>query len=121
MSLWEGDVREFLIAMALVLGGCTAGGGAPPSTASSYGAAAVTDYGRLSLRLSPGMSEKDVIGLLGEPKKSDVSSCGGATSRPWQCKIWKYGEWPLSGGLAVYFGQNSTGAWVVSSWNNSPM
>ena len=61
-------MRAFLIAMALALGGCTAGSGAPPS-ASSYGAAPAADYGRLSLRLNPGMSEKDVIGLLGRAKE----------------------------------------------------
>jgi hypothetical protein len=114
----------------LMLGGC---GGAPPSTASSYDATvtpvqrydaapAVTpvqqsskDYGRLSLRLNPGMSEKDVIGLLGEPKLSDLQTCGAATPHPWQCKIWKFG-YPVK--LGVIFGQNSTGAWVVNSWNN---
>ena len=112
-------MRAFLIAMAIVLGGCAA----PPSTASSYDATPTVtpvqqsskDYGRLSLRLNPGMSEKDVIGLLGEPKQSDLQTCGGATPKPWQCKIWKY-SYSIGRGLSVQFSQNSTGAWVVNSW-----
>jgi hypothetical protein len=78
------------------------------------------NYPSLSLRLNPGMSEQQVINLLGQPKKSDLTTCGQDVGKPWQCKLWTYG-FPFGNGLTVSFRQEDlTGGWVVNNWQTSP-
>jgi hypothetical protein len=58
------------------------------------------------------MSEQDVITTIGQPTKSTLDMCGGATGHPWQCKTLVYGL----AELIVYFRQDAKGTWVVNSW-----
>ena len=74
--------------------------------------------GHLGLLLKPGMTEQDVINVLGQPKQSNLETCGGATGHPWGCKIWIYG-YPLGKGLRVYFHEGQPNTWLVDNWTNS--
>jgi hypothetical protein len=103
-------VRSTLWLCVLVLSGCTAA--APPVQTPP-----TPNYAQMSLRLKPGMSEREVITSLGQPTRSDLSTCGGNVGRPWQCKTLVYGL-PGLDGLAIYFGQDASGAWVVNSWQS---
>jgi hypothetical protein len=62
------------------------------------------------------MSEQHVIKLLGEAKRSDLSTCGQAVGTPWRCKTWDYGDL-LGQGLSITF-HETAGGWVVVSWNS---
>jgi hypothetical protein len=77
------------------------------------------DYRRLSFRLTAGMSEQDVINLLGQARQSALTTCGQDVGKPWSCKMWVYGfgSGILGNGLLVNFRQDdSTGAWGVNGW-----
>jgi hypothetical protein len=37
------------------------------------------------------MTEKEVEGQLGEPTKTEMSTCGQSLGQPWQCKQYVYG------------------------------
>jgi hypothetical protein len=101
-------VRAFLIALAsaLVLSGCAMPKTATPETQR--------DWGHLSLQLKRGMTEQDVINLLGEPAHSSLDTCGGATGRPWGCKVWVYGLQ----NLRIYFHESQPNTWLVDSWTS---
>ena len=75
------------------------------------------DYRNLNLKLKPGMSEQNVIDLLGQPTSSKLTSCAQALGQPWPCKIFVYGS-DGANSLAILFRSgDSTGTWVVSSSN----
>jgi len=61
------------------------------------------------------MTEQQVINLVGQPTKSELTSCGGRA-----CKSWFYGEFPAPMGagkvMTIYFGENGAGEWLVISW-----
>ena len=71
-------------------------------------------YGAKSVALKPGMSEKQVIEVLGNPARADLLTCGQKAGTPWQCKLWEYGTF-LSG-ISITFRDDRLGAWVVNSW-----
>jgi hypothetical protein len=75
------------------------------------------DYRSLSLRLKPGMSEKNVIDLLGQPSSSKLISCGQAVGRPWPCKMLVYGSDAATSLVILFRSADSPDTWVVSSWN----
>jgi hypothetical protein len=105
---------QFTLALCLLLvSGCTA------TTPVTTGATTPTfvDYRSLSLRLKPGMSEQNVIDLLGQPMRSKLSSCGKALGRPWPCKMLVYGSDGGSSLVILFRSVDSTDTWVVSSWN----
>jgi hypothetical protein len=111
--------------LSLAMSGCAAAGLIAPGSTNSYVATlalapvappppAPVDYQRQSLQLNWGMSEQNVIDVLGQPQQSALTTCGYRVGKQWQCKIWKYG---VFGDLAVFFRKdNSTGAWLVNRW-----
>src|ERR1700751_2597612 len=107
--LWSG-----LFCCCLLAAGCTMPSNTTNNYASTPVAAEQSDWGRLSLQLKPRMTEQDVIKVLGQPKYSDLQTCGGGTGYPWQCKIWVYG-YPLGEGkgLRVYLEQAQPNTWLV--------
>lgn len=79
--------------------------------------AGCVNVGALSRKLEVGMSEQQVLSVLGEPASVSVSTCGSETPSPWQCKTFKY-EDSWVGLLIVYFQQADGGLWVVNSWSS---
>jgi hypothetical protein len=76
------------------------------------------NYGQLSLRLNPGMSEQQVLNALGQPTNTKLStSCGRDVGTPFTCKIWTYGFFAMNS-VVVYFDQNPAGSWVVMAWHS---
>ena len=75
-----------------------------------------TDYGKASARLSPGMTEQEVVAVVGSaPKSVSLEACGAKTGHLWQCKVYDYRREAMY--LMVFFTQRSDGLWVVNSWN----
>jgi hypothetical protein len=112
---WAASMRfiQITLGLSLLVSGCTAM--APVTTEAT--APTFVDYRGLSLRLKPGMSEQNVIDLLGEPTNSKLTNCGQAVGRPWPRKMLVYGS-DASNSLVILFrSTDSTGKWVVSSWN----
>jgi hypothetical protein len=73
------------------------------------------DYDAKSLLLKTGMSEQEVKGVLGTPKKAEVHTCGSNTDKPWTCKIWTYGFF-LSG-MGLLFEEAGADDWRLNSWS----
>lgn len=66
--------------------------------------------------MQKGMTEKQVIDLLGEPSKAEVKTCGAGLGPggAWSCKLWSYGA--SSDGMNVLFSEEN-GEWLVNrSW-----
>ena len=79
------------------------------------------EWGVLSGRLSPRMTEQQVMNAIGyRPNKVELKTCG--TDSPggaWQCKIYTFGG--LYYHLTVYFQQDDTDQfWRVNSWTVYP-
>ena len=110
-----------LVVTAGLLGaGTAAAQQIPPQDQTSAQATPQHDYRRLTLQLKPGMTEREVTNLMGEPRQSALTGCGQNTGKPFQCKILSYGfgaGYVGGNGIAVVFGQNeTTGEWLVVGW-----
>lgn len=68
-------------------------------------------------KLSPGISESEVISRLGaQPDVVNLSTCGQSTTAgAWTCKVYKYNG-PGSDELRIIFEQWPDGIWHVASW-----
>lgn len=73
-------------------------------------------YGQKSALLNPGMSESEVVNIVGyPPSKVELSTCGGATrGGPWSCKTYTFDN--LFQTLTVTFAE-VRGRWLVNSWS----
>jgi hypothetical protein len=79
------------------------------------------DWGMLSGRLSPRMTENQVMQAVGyRPNKVELKTCGNESPNgPWQCKVFTFGG--LYSNLTVlFFDDVSTGLWRVNSWSVYP-
>jgi hypothetical protein len=79
------------------------------------------DWGQLSARLSPRMTEGQVMGVIGyRPNKVELQTCGGGSpGGPWQCKIFTFGS--VYNHLTVWFFEdNSADTWRVNNWSVFP-
>jgi hypothetical protein len=66
------------------------------------------------------MSEDDVLKAIGyRPAAVSLTTCGPKTPRPWQCKIYKFGD-VLNGELEVSFYKTADGRWLVNNWDATP-
>ncbi len=75
------------------------------------------DWGLLSARLSPRMTEQQVMVAIGYgPNKVELRTCGGDTpDGPWQCKIFTFGS--LYNHLSVtFFEDDFYHLWRVNGW-----
>ena len=71
-----------------------------------------------SRKLDVGMTEKDVISLIGsEPQSVSLSTCGTKTDKPWQCKEYDYRNHWNGGWLNIHFSQDASGLWRVNDWH----
>ena len=109
---------QFTLGLCLLLvSGCAA---SPPLVATSE--PATPNYSKMSLQLKPEMTEQEVIDTLGQPTKSELSTCGQDVGRPFSCKVLIYGlpmNKLLNNSLIIFFTENqSTGTWVVISWKS---
>ena len=73
------------------------------------------DYGSKSLLLKPGMTEKQVTEILGQPNKAEVNTCGQRTAKPWSCKSLGYGN--TFRGMSILLEPASVDVWVINSWH----
>jgi len=72
------------------------------------------NWGAKSSLLDTGMTEEQIIKLVGSrPTKVEMEFCGPSTNT-WHCKIHTYGD--LSHHLTVYFQRTSDGIWRVIRW-----
>jgi hypothetical protein len=117
---WGAVVRlvQFTLGLCLLLAsGCAT---PPPPVATSQPEA--PNWGKLSLQLKREMTEQEVIDTLGQPTKSELSTCGQDIGRPFSCKVLIYGlpmNNILNNSLIIFFTENqSTGTWVVISWKS---
>jgi hypothetical protein len=79
-------VDEPLLLILTTLLASWAGSLPAPQTASrSY-----PDRGAQNERLNTGMTEGEVIAILGEPAHKTSSTCGRTFNDPWSCKKWTY-------------------------------
>jgi hypothetical protein len=78
------------------------------------------DWGLLSARLSPRMTEQQVMGAVGyRPNKVELQTCGGDTSNgAWSCKIFTFGS--LYNHLRVTFFEDDSHVWHVNDWSVYP-
>lgn len=79
------------------------------------------DWGLLSARLSPRMTEGQVMQAVGyRPNKVELKTCGSDSANgAWQCKIFTFGG--LYSNLTVWFFEdNSAHLWLVNSWSVYP-
>jgi outer membrane protein assembly factor BamE (lipoprotein component of BamABCDE complex) len=71
-----------------------------------------------ALKLEPGMTQDDVILLLGKPDETSAGTYGTQTVKPWNGITWYY-RWGTnllnSKVLNISF-EKSSDAWVVNSW-----
>jgi hypothetical protein len=83
-------------------------------------AIAEDDWGAMSARLAPEMTEQQVMAALGyRPNKVELETCGGDTAKgAWPCKIYTFGG-PMSN-LRVYFHDNGINNWSVNGWRVFP-
>ena len=72
------------------------------------------NYGKKSLLLKTGMTERQVTEILGQPDKAELSTCGQSLGRPWSCKSWGYGS--FSRGMSIMFRHEGDG-WVINNWD----
>jgi hypothetical protein len=113
-----------IMASAVVLAGCTEQSPAPPEPTFSQKLnedldkqAQGPDWGKMSLKLKPLMSEQEVFNTLGPPKSTDLGTYGQATPKPWACKTLHYSS--LLHSLNIQMGMDQAGTWRVNSWNAS--
>jgi hypothetical protein len=74
------------------------------------------DWGAKSALLNEGMSEQEVMQTIGyRPNKVEQITCGAQTAKPWNCKVYTYGNLDYS--LQILFQQSrSDRKWYVNSW-----
>jgi hypothetical protein len=76
----------------------------------------------MSPQLKPEMTEQEVIDTLGQPTKSELSTCGQNVGKPYKCKMLIYGvpmRGTLNNSIIIFFTENpSTRTWVVNSWHS---
>jgi hypothetical protein len=78
------------------------------------------DWGAVSIRLSPGMTEQEIMKAVGyRPNKAEVKTCGGNTrDGGWMCKVYTFGY--AAKYLQVVFSEASSGVWIANSWSVYP-
>jgi hypothetical protein len=65
------------------------------------------------LKLKPGMTSTEVMGIFGKPMKTSATTCGASTSNPWPCIVWYYGDvTPM-----LIFSQEKDGVLYLNGWN----
>lgn len=92
--------------------------------------AKATEYGSLSIKLKPWMTEQLVMNILGQPTSTSLTICGPQGDQ-FNCKIWNYYSDTIGQGLQVSFQSVSqennqwvvkrTGSgslWVVAGWSS---
>jgi hypothetical protein len=109
---------QFMLGLSLLL----ASGCAAPLAPVATGEPATPNYSKMSLQLKPEMTEQEVIDTLGQPTKSEISTCGQNVGKPYKCKILIYGV-PMRGALnnsiIIFFTEKtSTHTWVINSWHS---
>ena len=79
------------------------------------------DWGLLSARLSPRMTERQVMQAIGyRPNKVELETCGSQSpSGPWQCKLFTFGG-AYSHLTVRFFEDESDHLWHVNSWSVFP-
>ena len=105
---------RYSFGLCLILSGCTAE--SPVTTQQSTTTSKFVDYRTLSFRLKQGMSEQNVLELLGQPTSSKLTTCGQALGHPWPCKMLVYGSDASSSLVILLQSPESADRWVVSSW-----
>lgn len=65
------------------------------------------------IKLKVGMTSSEVVAIFGKPMKTSAMTCGSATSNPWSCVIWFYGDvTPM-----LTFQQGADDVLYLNSWN----
>jgi hypothetical protein len=77
------------------------------------------DWGRVSLQLSEGMTEQQLITAVGySPNRAELRTCGGDTaSGEWDCRILTFGN--RHSNLTV-FERREDLSWLINSWRVHP-
>lgn len=101
-------ISPFLL--GFFLAGCAS---SPPPPPPPY-TPPTTNYGASSLLLKQGMTETQLLEILGPPREANLSTCGTAIGKPWQCKQVEFGY--RFGGITVMMGEDASGAWRVNNW-----
>jgi hypothetical protein len=108
---------QFTLGLCLLLvSGCAA---SPPPVATSE--PATPNYSKMSLQLKPEMTEQEVIDTLGQPTKSELSTCGKNVGKPYKCKMLIYGvpmRGTLNNSIIIFFTENPSRTWVINSWHS---
>jgi hypothetical protein len=95
-AIVEGGTRPSGAVVRLVqftLGSCLllASGCAAPLSQVATSEPATPNYSKMSLQLKPEMTEQEVIDTLGQPTKSEISTCAQNVGKPYKCKMLIYG------------------------------
>ena len=64
------------------------------------------------LKLRVGMTSNEVIEIFGKPIKTEATTCGSATGKPWGCIFWYYGDYVPY----FVFSQEADGVLYLNSW-----
>ena len=100
----------------------------PLSLTNRYGLS-LRDAEDKSLKLMPGMTQDEVLVLLGKPDETSAGTYGTQTQTPWNGITWQY-HWiiqdPMSAdttlssakrNLSIIFEKAQDNFWVINSWN----
>ena len=72
------------------------------------------DAGRAVQNIRVGMTEPQLIEAVGqEPDLVEMQTCGGATPKPWQCKVVTFFGHAVGNNLHVYMSKSDS---TVNSW-----
>ena len=105
--------------LAFTLGGCATPSGATRQTSNAAPIQTFNaprfDAGVASRNIRVGMTEAQLTTAIGwPPNQVDMSTCGQAVGKPWQCKILTFGT--MGNQLMVMMETTTNSNSVVNSW-----
>ena len=105
-------IAPLLLILATLLAGCAGSLPGSPTAARSY-----PDRGAQSERLNVGMTEGEVVAILGEPAHKTSSTCGRTFNDHWTCNKWSYNGGRSGNNLEIRFRNMNDRGWTVNSWH----
>lgn len=106
-----------LVLLAFLLAGCVAPKPLnlppPPTTRSGL---TLDQLRTKSLMLTVGMTEEEVVRVIGLPTTTSIEPFGHNTPNPWTGFVWKY-QLGLSSFRAAFQPGPSEGTWRLNNWN----
>ena len=65
------------------------------------------------MKVRAGMTSGEIVQLFGNPKSISSTTCGAGAGKPWQCIIWRYGEFAYQS-ASFYFNREGDTLYLSS-------